>query len=141
MNNLIKQILKFGIVGVIATVIDYGIMLLLTEVFHVNYLLSSTISFCFSVVFNYIASTKYVFEIGHKQEVKDFVIFIVLSIIGLGINALIMYIGVDYIHVDYRLVKVGATGIVMVYNFVTRKMFIEKKGKWFYDFKYESHYV
>lgn len=126
MKKLIGQLFKFGIVGVIATLIDYGIMLILTEIFHIDYLVSSTISFSISVIFNYIASTKFVFEVGHKQEVKDFIIFIILSVVGLSINSLIMYLGVDHIHIDYRVVKIWATAIVMVYNFITRKKFIEK---------------
>ena len=45
MEKLIKQIMKFGVVGGSAFVIDYGIMIFLTEVFHINYLISSGISF------------------------------------------------------------------------------------------------
>ena len=45
MKKLIEQIFKFGIIGVLAFVIDYGIMILLTEVFNINYLISSGISF------------------------------------------------------------------------------------------------
>ena len=41
MEKLIKQIMKFGVVGGSAFVIDYGIMIFLTEVFHINYLISS----------------------------------------------------------------------------------------------------
>ena len=55
MKKLIEQIMKFGIVGVIAFVIDYGLMVLLTEVFGVNYLISATVSFIVSVTFNYFA--------------------------------------------------------------------------------------
>ncbi len=46
MKKLIAQFMKFGIVGVIAFVIDYGVMIFLTEVFGVPYLISTTISFC-----------------------------------------------------------------------------------------------
>ena len=44
--------MKFGVVGVIAFIIDYGLLALLTEVFGVNYLVSATISFTASVIFN-----------------------------------------------------------------------------------------
>ena len=56
MEKLIKQIMKFGVVGGSAFVIDYGIMIFLTEVFHINYLISSGISFAVSVIFNYVMS-------------------------------------------------------------------------------------
>ena len=83
MKNLIAQIMKFGVVGVIAFVIDYGVMVFLTEVFGLNPVVSATISFIVSVIFNYIASMRYVFS--HKEGMsrsREFVIFIVLSVIA-----------------------------------------------------------
>lgn len=127
-NNLIKQILKFGIVGGIAFIIDYALLYVCTEYLNIYVLYSSIISFSISVIFNYIMSIKWVFDVNHKQTYKDFTIFIIFSIIGLGINQLIMYLGIEGLHIYYMLVKIASTGIVMVYNFITRKIFIEKKN-------------
>ena len=124
--KLVKQFMKFGVVGVIAFVIDYGLLALLTEVFGIWYLLSATISFTVSVVFNYIASMRYVFT--HKEDLsrrREFVIFVVLSVIGLLINNLCMWAGVEIFGWHYLIVKIGATAIVMVWNFVTRKIFLD----------------
>ena len=127
-NNLIKQILKFGIVGGIAFIIDYALLYVCTEYLNIYVLYSSIISFSISVIFNYIMSIKWVFDVNHKQTYKDFTIFIIFSIIGLGINQLIMYLGIEGLHIYYMLVKIASTGIVMVYNFITRKIFIEEKN-------------
>ena len=89
--------MKFGVVGVIAFVIDYGLLALLTEAFGVNYLVSATISFTASVVFNYAASMRYVFT--HKEGMsrrREFAIFVVLSVIGLGLNNGCMWAGVEF---------------------------------------------
>lgn len=126
-KKIIKQILKFGVVGGLAFVIDYTLLYLLTEFLNIHYLVSSIISFSVSVIFNYILSIKWVFDVNKKQDVKEFIIFIVLSIIGLGINSLIMYIMVDLMNVYYMASKIVATAVVMVYNFITRKIFIEGK--------------
>ena len=126
MKKLMNQILKFGIVGVIATIIDFAVLYILTEFIHIHYLVSSIISFTVSVIFNYILSIKWVFEVNHKQTKKDFILFVVLSVIGLGINELIMYLMVDKLGIHYMFTKIFATGVVMVYNFITRKIFIEK---------------
>ena len=126
MKNLIAQIMKFGVVGVIAFVIDYGVMVFLTEVFGLNPVVSATISFIVSVIFNYIASMRYVFS--HKEDMsrrREFVIFVVLSVIGLIINNLCMWAGVELLGVHYLITKIGATAIVMVWNFVTRKIFLD----------------
>ena len=62
LKKLATQFLKFGVVGVIATGIDFGIMIFLTEVFGVDPVISSGISFCTSTVFNYLASMRFVFR-------------------------------------------------------------------------------
>lgn len=126
MKQLIAQFMKFGIVGVIAFVIDYGLMVLLTELFGVNYLISATISFTVSVIFNYLASMRYVFR--HKENMsrrREFVIFVVLSVIGLGINNGLMWLGTGLLGISYLITKLVATAVVMLWNFVTRKKFLD----------------
>lgn len=126
MSKLIKQIIKFGVVGGSAFVIDYGLMIFLTEVMNINYLISNGLSFSASVVFNYIMSVKWVFDVKEKNsKTNEFLIFVLLSLVGLGINQFIMWIAVEKLEVYYLLSKIYATIIVMVYNFITRKMFLE----------------
>jgi len=118
--------MKFGIVGVIAFIIDYGVLIFLTEVCGVYYLLSSMISFVVSVIFNYLASMKYVFsgKDGMSKQ-KEFIIFVILSVIGLGINQLGMWIMVDKLNIFYMFSKIFVTAVVMVWNFVSRKICLE----------------
>lgn len=127
--NLFLQLIKFGIVGGISTLLDYGLMLLFAEVFGIFYLLSSTLSYAISLVFNYAASMRYVFR-GREDmnRIKEFLIFTVLCLMGLGINQLVLWMIVEYAGIDYRLSKIAATGVVMVWNFVTRKLFLEEKS-------------
>ena len=73
--------MKFGVVGVIAFVIDYGLLALLTEAFGVNYLVSATISFTVSVIFNYLASMRYVFT--HKEGMSRRRAFVAGSLSGI----------------------------------------------------------
>ena len=130
MKNLIAQFLKFGVVGFIAFFIDYGLLAFCTEVLGINYLISATIGFTVSVVFNYIASMRYVFV--HKEgmsRTKEFVIFVVLSVIGLLINNACMWAGVELLGIHYLIVKIGATVIVALWNFITRKILLDDSGK------------
>lgn len=126
MKKLINQLLKFGLVGGIAFLIDYGLLFICTEWFGIYYFISSIISLSVSVIFNYIASVLWVFDVDQeKSKTKNFIIFITLSIVGLGINQIIMYYGVEVLNLYYMLIKLIATFIVMVFNFITRKMFLE----------------
>lgn len=128
MKKLLAQFMKFGIVGVMAFVIDYGFMIFLTEVFGVPYLISTTVSFIVSVFFNYFASMRFVFKRKDDMSRKrEFIIFVVLSVIGLVINDVFMWLMVDFLYIDYRISKIVVTFIVAVWNFVTRKIFLEAK--------------
>ncbi len=125
-SKLFKQLFRFGIVGFTAFLIDAGLLYVLTEFVSIHYLISSTISFIISLIYNYLLSIFWVFDVKKKQTYKEVLLFTILSVVGLGINQLILYIGVDLLHIYYMICKVIATIIVMVYNFITRKIFIEK---------------
>ena len=126
MKKLLFQFGKFGIVGFLAFLIDYGLLVILTELLGINYLISATISFSVSVVFNYYASMRFVFV--HKKGLsrkREFFVFVTLSIIGLLINDGLMLAGTELIGIPYLVTKLFATVIVMIWNFVTRKIFLE----------------
>lgn len=131
MKKLFLQIIKFGFVGAVAFIIDYGLMVLLTEVFNIYSLISAAISFTVSVIFNYIASIKWVFDVDNERnsKSKQLIVFIILSVIGLIINELIMWLMDTKFSIHYMISKLVATFIVMVWNFITRKLFLEEKRK------------
>lgn len=129
MKKLIEQFLRFGVVGAIAFFIDYGVLMLLNVGFGVNSVVAAGISFTVSVVFNYLASMRYVFT--HRDDLsrgKEFAIFIVLSVIGLAINELVMWVGLVTIGgapVAVTATKVVATAVVMIWNFFSRKKWLD----------------
>lgn len=127
MKNLCKQILRFGFVGGTAFVLDFVTLWLLTETVGINYLVSNCMSFAISTVYNYVMSVTWVFKVNNQNsKSKNFFAIVVLSVVGLGFNQLIMLISVETLHINYLIAKVCATFIVMVYNFITRKVFLER---------------
>ncbi|MCR4924048.1 MAG: GtrA family protein [Lachnospiraceae bacterium] len=159
-NKLLMQILKFGVVGGISFVIDFVIYSLVLTVikWDYGYLVAGVLGFSISLIFNYLASMKFVFE--RKEDAdrkKEFIIFMLLSLVGLLLNTLVLWlcmdvtyenvgwvrdltaffhswmlsIGITFIANPKELAayvaKLVATAIVMVYNFITRKMILEKK--------------
>lgn len=124
--HLLLQIFKFGVVGVIATVIDFIFLYFFKEFCNLSVVFANTLSFCISVLYNYWASLTFVFDVNkEKDQRKNFVIFILCSVVGLLLNDLIVWIITDLLKIYYLLSKVVATGIVMVFNFITRKKFLE----------------
>ncbi len=141
MKQLFGQIIKFGVVGIFCFLIDFGITTGLTSLFEIHYLISKFFGFVISAVVNYILSIRFVFHSRKDMDKKkEFTVFLILSAIGLGINEIVMYGCVDgaYRHSaalqsmlsEDMMVAVStviATGVVMVYNFISRKLFLERK--------------
>ncbi len=141
MKKLFAQIIKFGAVGFLCFFIDYIIMVGLKEWAGFGTLIASGCSYTISTVVNYILSITVVFDADKEaNKAAQFTVFVVLSLIGLGINQLVMWGGTSWLEAlmqgseslaglsryAYMLVKIFATAVVMVYNFITRKIFIEK---------------
>ena len=126
--ELFLQLERFALVGGTVFLVDYSLMLLLTEVCGVPYLVSTAISFIVSNILNYVLSVRFVFPTDESRgRAKLMTVFLTLAAVGLGINQGIMWLMTGRLGVDYRLSKIVATAIVSAYNFVTRKLFLERK--------------
>lgn len=125
-KELLNQIFKFIIVGGIATLIDWVIYYMLNSILNINPLISNIFSFTISLIYNYIASVKWVFVVSKKKNKKRiFIEFGFLSIIGLLLSEFIIWILVDKLLINSLISKIISTAIVMVFNFITRKIFLE----------------
>ena len=125
-KELLNQIFKFIIVGGIATLIDWILYYILNSVFNINPLISNIFSFSLSLIYNYIASVKWVFNVSKKKNKKRiFMEFIILSVVGLLISEFLIWLLVDKLSINSMISKIISTAIVMVFNFITRKIFLE----------------
>lgn len=143
------EILRFVIVGGIATVVDMFVMgvvmyFMQKQIYptflnvFVNTPKPSTAAtivgtasgFCVGLIVNYVLSILFVFnEKGKSKTVKGFVVFVVLSVIGLFLNMLGMYLGYDVMKINQWVVKIVVTIIVLVYNYISKRLLLFKKGK------------
>lgn len=148
MKKVLQQFIKFGLVGGLCFVIDFAVSTIVYKIlfsitgFTLSDVVGSVLGFCVSVIVNYILSMKFVFarreDMGRKTE---FTIFLILSIFGCVLNTFVVWLCCHPIYenwtwlaenitdtVVFMAAKIVATAIVMVYNFVTRKIFLEQKS-------------
>lgn len=126
-KQLLRQFCRFGLVGLLCFTIDYGLLILMTESGLYTYFIASAISYTVSVIVNYILSMRFVFtgkEDMHK--LVELIIFLILSMVGLGLTQLIMWITVEHLHLFYASAKILASLIVTIYNFFSKKAFLEE---------------
>lgn len=100
---------------------EYVLLIVFKELLSMDVLIASGITFIIYLCFNYCLSIKYV--LVDKKEMTD---FFLTAIIGLMISQIVMYVFVEVISLYYLFSVVIATGIVMIWNFISRYIFLEK---------------
>lgn len=139
MSGIFNQAMRFGVVGVAVTIVDFFIMVLLVEVVGLDPVLAAAISFVIANTCNYLASMRFVFS--HREDLsraREYATFVALSVVGLCLNEAIMSLGArafDLLGIDYAsgpyyvLVKCAATGVVMCWNFLSRRRWLDGSAR------------
>jgi len=128
-NGWIEQGIKFLIVGVLNTGVDFGLYFLLTRL-----LFSATdanvfakgISYSAGVVNSYLWNRSWTFQSGDRSW-KTFFPFVLVNLIGLGINAGTLWLGLHGIGLSEFLALILATGATLIGNFTISKFVVFRK--------------
>ena len=138
MNNRMKEIVKFVFTGGVCFLIEYAALIALKEWLHLPVVAATPIAFLISVVFNYLLCVKWVFDGAAEGNRKAQIGFIITSLMGLALNWLIMWaltalLGEDSVLLTffgfdlkiYWVNKIIATGLVMVWNYITKRWLLK----------------
>lgn len=128
----IRRFVKFGIVGVSGTLIDFSITWLCRDILGLPDLIANAIGFVVAATTNYILNRIWTWHSTEKNVGVEYLKFFAVSVIGLLLNTLILYLlkGFDLFDspdLNFWSAKVGATLIVMLWNFFANNFFTFKK--------------
>lgn len=111
-----KKIVKFCVVGFIGAAIDFGLLAILVEVFAWPVLIANTCSFIIALVNNFWLNKFWTWRDTSDQHVGQFVKYSLTSVVGLGINTLLMWLSLK-IGLYYLLAKFFISIIVAFWNY------------------------
>jgi len=114
---LVWKFLKFCIVGSSGMIIDFGTTWLLKEKVRINKYIANSTGFILAATSNYILNRCWTFHSENTQVATEYLSFILISIAGLGINTLVLYLLADKMKLNFYLSKLFATGVVTLWNF------------------------
>ena len=121
-NNRLREVVRFGIVGAVATLLQYGLYVLLNRLVHPT--LANTIAYALSFAFNYVASTRYTFQV--KSTARRGLGFAFSHLINYTLQtatlALMLWLGLPK---DLALIPVFA--ICVPINFILVRYFLKKQ--------------
>lgn len=126
-----KELMRYILIGVLTTVVNYGVYALCTRVIHMEQLLANLIAWVAAVIFAYVANKLYVFE-SHTDSasalVKEIFNFVLMRVASLVVDQAIIWLLVKQLGLYDLLCKLISNVVVVVLNYVFSKLFIFKKN-------------
>nr|WP_243348718.1 GtrA family protein [Parabacteroides sp. FAFU027] len=120
---MIYKFVKFCVVGFSGLFVDFGTTWLLKEKVHLNKYVANSTGFVLAATSNYFFNRFWTFHSQNSHIVTEYFSFFSISIAGLGINNLIIYLLTDKLRLNFYLSKLIAVGVVTVWNFVMNYLF------------------
>lgn len=120
---IIFKFLKFGVVGCSGMIVDFGLTYLCKEILRINKFLSNAIGFIVAATSNYFFNRLWTFE-SHNEEIGvQYLQFMTVSVIGLGINSLVLYLLNEKLKWNFYFSKLIAIGVTTIWNFFANLLF------------------
>jgi putative flippase GtrA len=124
MSNLIEfTVVKYAIVGIGGLIIDFSITYTCKEKLRWNKFLSNSIGFYVAVISNFLLNKNWTFNQYSSNTLLQFLQFFVVSLIGLGINNLLLYLFTKKIKANFYLLKLFVIVFVFVWNYAMNFFF------------------
>jgi putative flippase GtrA len=121
--DLFWKLLKFGIVGFSGIFVDFGITYILKEKVKTNKYLANAIGFSIAATSNYILNRLWTFNSQNPQIIVEYWHFLMVSMVGLGINSFILWLMITKYGRNFYLSKLIAIGITIIWNFGANVLF------------------
>lgn len=128
LDNKIKEILKYLIVGGLTTVVSI-VSYYIVRLFIENYLVCTVISWIFAVAFAYITNRVFVFNSKRENIFKECTEFIFSRILSLVAEVAVMYLLVDFLNISDKISKIIVQVIIVILNYIFSKLFVFKENK------------
>lgn len=127
MSKELKSFISYFCVGGMAAIVEW-VTFYLFNLF-TNYIVSTIIAFILATTANYILGKMMTFK-NYEHKRKDIISVFVVSGIGLLLNVLFMHILIEIIKMSKELIaKIISTGLVFIWNYISRRMFVYKNEK------------
>lgn len=118
------QVSRFLVVGAFSFLIEFLVFAVLVDSFYIKYTEANLPAMSISVVCNYFLTKMFVFEGGRYNGRMTFLLFVVFTIFGLGLNQFFLWFLVEHGDVNIKLSKFIAVGLASVFNYFTKKYLV-----------------
>ncbi len=130
-KNPMIQFFRYFFVGGLSFVVDAAVLFILNTWLDMHYMVATVFGFMVGLTVNYLLSIWFVFNGETKKTSKtaEFVVFAIISVGGLLLTELLMWIGVDLLNMMVIVAKIIAAAIVLIWNYGMKKVILYREKK------------
>ncbi len=140
----VREIIVFGIIGVLNTSIDIGVFMSLKYIFQINnqsnwIVIINLIAIVLAIIFSYFANKYFTFQHKSKTDAKEITSFLIVNLFGFLINTNILRLAISLLpsEISFSLIpflidpaligKILGTAGSMIVSFIGYKFFVFNK--------------
>lgn len=123
--NNIFQFIRFGIVGVFVAGLHFVLVYALTDILGMWYLYATTISYIVAMILSFVIQKFYVMKKEGIEKIHtQFIKYVGLAILCMGINAISMFGLVEFLYVPYLYAQIIVLSILALFTFFMYRTYI-----------------
>lgn len=120
------QLLRFGLVGVMNTLVDFGVYQLLVWL-GLHYALAQCLSYSCGLLNSYFFNSRWTFRREKNYTKIEFLRFLLVNLCSLALSVLLLRLCYEALGIESNLIAKGiVTVFVMLVNFIANKLFVFK---------------
>lgn len=120
-HKKIGTLLRYLLIGGSCALGDMLLLYTFVEFFHIWYLYASIISWVITSILSFLGQKHFTFKNTSKKYQIQFPIFILVAIVGLGLNSLCLFFLVSILKIWYMFANIITKFIVLIWNFLAHK--------------------
>ncbi len=123
MNEVVLKFIKFCTVGGSGVIVDFGFTYLFKEKVKFNKYVANSIGFLIAASSNYALNRIWTFHSENQNITIEYLSFILMSLVGLFINNLTLWLIHDKYKYNFYISKIAAIGVATLWNFTSNYLF------------------
>ena len=121
LTRVTREFASFAGVGVVGTLAQYLVLIILVRVFAFDAVTGSSLGCIVGAIVNYLLNYKLTFR-STKPHTRAVPMFMTVAVVGLIINANLMYLFTSHFGLYYLIAQVITTGVVLGWNFLANRL-------------------
>lgn len=117
MLAILRQFAHFSGVGCISAIGHFGLLIALVQGLHVTPVVASAAGALLGAAINYALNYRYTFRSSKRHREAAFKFALVASV-GLLLNTLFMWIGIELLGLHYLIGQIITTALVLIWSFL-----------------------